>query len=179
MLAFAQLAFTDDDVKQNLTTPLRDRAWVGSGTRVMLQWSCAPPPGYPVMDAMHWLLWRLSIWVRRPVYLPNLRSGATWPSGRRCLPSTVISEPIWVQARTRKSPVLTRTLSLVAVCYCRRRAAALRTVRHRLPSGSGESPPQGVLLGMAFRQRSRGHPHFRDSARRRGERRRCSAPSVS
>jgi glucosyl-dolichyl phosphate glucuronosyltransferase len=47
------LAFMDDDVTvaptwlQNLTAPLRDSRWAGSGGPVFLEWSCPPPRWLP------------------------------------------------------------------------------------------------------------------------------------
>ncbi len=79
----------------------------------------------------------------------GLRSAPTWHFESPCLMCTVTFVP--TSAHVQGARFGMRTLSLVAVCYCRRRAAALRTVRHRLPSGSGESPPQGVLLSSSFR----------------------------
>ena len=47
------LAFVDDDVTvepawlANLTAPLQDKMWAGSGGRVVLQWKCAAPKWLP------------------------------------------------------------------------------------------------------------------------------------
>ncbi|HXX24564.1 MAG TPA: glycosyltransferase family A protein [Terriglobia bacterium] len=96
------LAFVDDDVTgepswlHNLTAPLKDAQWAGTGGRTLLQRGFSPPPwlglrepynlGEPLPDL---------IWVKNHLSSPGLRPEPIWPFAGRCFRNTVASERTW------------------------------------------------------------------------------------
>jgi len=98
----AVLAFMDDDVRveptwlQNLTASLRDGGWVGSGGRIVPEWSSPVPSWlyiksrYALAPLVHFDLGEIAGELREPPF------GTNMAFRKRCLKNTVVFERTWV-----------------------------------------------------------------------------------